>query len=277
MPLVVVCGFPASGKTTRSKQLKEYLSEHYPSKKVHIVNENASGTIRNDLYANSHTERTMRGDLKSSAQRLLTKDDVVILDSLNYIKGFRYELFCVTKSCRTPQCVIYCVTSSETSKQWNLTRPEEEQYDTALLDELIMRFECPIPTNRWDKPLFSVLENGQLDFPAICNALFEQKAPALNQSTQSQPLSATNFMYELDKGTQTIVSELVAAQKLAMPGDAVKVAGGRETITMTRTVGLGELQRHRRQFITYTKMHPVDDPDKVASMFAQYLSTNLMN
>ncbi|XP_005093847.1 protein KTI12 homolog [Aplysia californica] len=277
MPLVVMCGFPASGKTTRCQQLCSHLSSQFPSKQVHVVNENAEGSSRNELYANSHKEREVRGDLKSSVQRLLSKDDVVILDSMNYIKGFRYELFCVTKSCRTPHCVIYCVTDAETSKSWNLMRAESEQFDPLLMDELIMRFECPSPNNRWDKPLFSVVKDEELDFATVCDALFEQKAPAPNQSTQSQPLSSTNFLYELDKRTQDIVTEIVSAQKTAVPGDVIKVADSKESITVTRTVGLSELQRHRRQFITYTKMHPVDDIQKLSSMFMQYLQKSLDN
>ena len=277
MPLVLMCGYPASGKSTRCKQLCDYIAAEYPAKKTHIINENTDGTSRNELYANSQMEKKIRGDLKSSVQRLLNKDDVVILDSMNYIKGFRYELFCVTKSCRTPQCVIYCVTDVDTSKKWNSSRAEQDQYDPTLMDELIMRFECPAPNNRWDKPLFSVINDGDLDFASICDALFEQKAPPPNQSTQNQPLSSTNFLYELDKKTQDVVQELVKAQKTIVPGDAFRVPGTKESISITRIVGLAELQRHRRQFITYTKMHPVDDIQKLSSMFAQYLQRSLNN
>ncbi|XP_046548186.1 protein KTI12 homolog [Haliotis rubra] len=60
--------------------------------------------------------------------RLLNKEDVVILDSLNYIKGFRYELFCVTKACHTPHCVIFCDISSDRASEFNLQRNEPDRY-----------------------------------------------------------------------------------------------------------------------------------------------------
>lgn len=44
---------------------------------------------------------------------------------------------------------------------------------------------------------------------------------------------------------------------------------------MTRVYTLAELQRHKRQFITYTKMHPVEDTSKITSMFVQYLNNCL--
>jgi len=46
-------------------------------------------------------------------------------------------------------------------------------------------------------------------------------------------------------------------------------------IQMTRVYTLAELQRHKRQFITYTKMHPVEDTSKISSMFVQYLNNCL--
>jgi hypothetical protein len=39
--------------------------------------------------------------------RRLSADSVVVLDSLNYIKGFRYELYCSARTFRTPHCVVW--------------------------------------------------------------------------------------------------------------------------------------------------------------------------
>ena len=53
-----------------------------------------------------HAEKMTRGTLKSAVERNLNKDTIVILDSLNYIKGFRYELFCIAKSVATPIVIV---------------------------------------------------------------------------------------------------------------------------------------------------------------------------
>jgi protein KTI12 len=42
MPLIVVCGIPGSGKTTRSKQIRDYLVEKHQSQVV-VVNEESLG------------------------------------------------------------------------------------------------------------------------------------------------------------------------------------------------------------------------------------------
>lgn len=53
-------------------------------------------------------EKKARGTFISAVERFLSVDDIVIADGMNYIKGFRYQLHCVTKAVPTPHCVV-CV------------------------------------------------------------------------------------------------------------------------------------------------------------------------
>lgn len=89
MPIVIVTGLPASGKSTRARQLEEYLVAK--GKKVHLISENEAVPKalyeKNAFFADSQKEKVVRSDLKSEASRQLNKDDVVILDAGNYIKG----------------------------------------------------------------------------------------------------------------------------------------------------------------------------------------------
>ena len=39
-------------------------------------------------------------------ERALNKKDVVIADAGNYIKGFRYQLYCIARALSTPHCVV---------------------------------------------------------------------------------------------------------------------------------------------------------------------------
>ena len=58
---------------------------------------------------------------------------------------------------------------------------------------------------RWDAPLFCVQSSDALPLTSIDEALFNRKAPKPNQSTQLQPLSSNNYLYELDNRTQVII------------------------------------------------------------------------
>lgn len=274
MPLIVLCGYPCSGKTRRAEELKGYFEQN-TDRKVHIVGDGALGVEKNSVYADSQKEKNTRAALKAEVERKVNKDDIVIFDSLNYIKGYRYELFCLIKHAQTPHCLVYCLTSDEVSSTWNTNRDATEQYTQDILDALVLRFEAPDSRNRWDSPLFTILKDDTLPFEDISDALFKRKAPPPNQSTQSQPLSSTNFLYELDKITQDVLMAIFNAQKTSVPGDLISVPGATEKIELTRNINMAELRKLRRQFISYTKMHPTENIGQIANMFVQYLNKSL--
>lgn len=275
MPLLLLSGFPGSGKTTRARQIRDHLQDE-KGKKVSIVSENeALGEDKNGVFSDSQQEKEVRGRLKAEVLRTLNKDDVVILDAANYIKGYRYELYCASKQFKTTQCLVQCPIPIEDAWSWNVERPEGEQYHREVFDGLVARYEAPNSTNRWDSPMFTVLPGDVPPFEDIYAALFLTKPPPPNQSTQTQPLSSTNFLYELDKSTQEVTSSVMTAQKTATAGEAIKVPGVEEAVCLGRKVTLAELARARRQFITYSKMHPVEDRQKIMLLFVQYLNSTL--
>ena len=98
--------------------------------KVIIVSEDLvlerNGEDKNLTLSDSIKEKTLRSDLKSQVLRDLTKDTVVILDGLNYIKGYRYELYCASKSVKTTQVTVHCDISPPTAWSWNETRLDEK-------------------------------------------------------------------------------------------------------------------------------------------------------
>jgi len=50
---------------------------------------------------------------------VLSPRDIVVLDGLNYIKGWRYQLFCEAKNARTPSCVLQVGCEVEKAKGVN--------------------------------------------------------------------------------------------------------------------------------------------------------------
>ncbi|XP_054263828.1 protein KTI12 homolog [Macrosteles quadrilineatus] len=284
MPLIIITGHPCCGKTKRSLEIIEFLQKE-KDKVVHHISENdvikTTGMDKNELYSNSQKEKEMRGILKSETLRLLGSDSVVILDAGNYIKGFRYELYCASKSSKTTQVTVECCANSEQAWTWNLDRAEEERYSREAFDALIMRYETPDSRNRWDSPLITLQHDDVFPTDVLFNALFHRKPPPPNQSTQCAPLSSTNFLYELDKVTQEIVASLLSAQKMGACGD-VKVPGYNDIITLPdTTLSAAQLARHRREFLKYTSLNPPitghDSTANLAGMFIQFLNTTLAN
>ncbi|XP_049837408.1 protein KTI12 homolog isoform X2 [Schistocerca gregaria] len=255
MPLIIITGYPRSGKTTRATQLKEYFEERM-KKTVHTVNEETvmktMGEDRNSLFTDSAKEKALRGAVKSEVQRFIDKESVIIIDAGNYIKGYRYELYCISKGAGTTQCTIHCGVDEDTVHRWNSER--ECGYKEDVLRALIMRYEAPDSRNRWDYPLFTALFTDDLKYDEIYSSLFERKPPPPNQSTQCAILSA---------------------QKLGVDSE-IKIPGFMDSVrTNGVKLSVPQLSRLRRQFLSYTKLHPSNDISKIGPLFIQFLNSNI--
>ncbi len=205
-------------------------------------------------------------------ERHLTGDTVVILDSLNYIKGFRYELYCISKHVKSTQCVIHCETPVDTIREWNKTRPLNEQYEEGVVNDLVMRFEPPDSRNRWDSPLLVLLPEDLLPSDKIIDALVHCKPPPPNLSTRNQPLSSVDFLHELDRRTQSTVTNILDLSHQGLLNGSARVPGTQERLTWRCEVTMAELRRKRHQFTTYMKMHPVENVMMIETLFVQYLN-----
>ena len=92
MPLVILCGAPKSGKSAFAEILNSFL---LPKKPTEIVQEERL----ND-------EKKSRSALLACVERSLSRENFVIVDSTNHIKGFRYQLFALL-ALLTPHAVIF--------------------------------------------------------------------------------------------------------------------------------------------------------------------------
>ena len=184
-------------------------------------------------------------------------------------------MHCIVKAEKTLHCVIYCGIPKEKCKEWNQIRQENEKYKDEVLDGLFMRFEPPDNNKRWDSPLFTITQETPLNFDDVYDSLYKRSAPPPNQSTIPTPLSSGNFMHDLDQVTQSIIKEILDMQKTAMIGDSIKITDSTEKLVLLKQLNMPELRRIKRQFITYAKMHPVEDMTKLRNMFVQFLNNTI--
>lgn len=301
MPLVVLCGYPASGKTTRALELKRYLeaflkdrlvvvvsTTHPPSSSVAdpfkirpdviLINDESLTIKRNESYSNADEEKKARGAMISAVERHLTKEDVVICDGMNYIKGFRYQLYCITRAIGTPHCVVQCSLPVDTARKWN-TQKEGDSYSETLFEELYSRFEEPIDRNRWDSPLFTVFPEDSFIKTfgnSIIDAIILRKPPPPNLSTIVKPSTESNYVYEMDKVTQDIINAILEAQKGGWNGGEIVVPKTVLNVKVpSKGVTLSELRRLRRQYQNLNKAHVQLNLEKFAEGFAHYLNSNI--
>lgn len=200
MPCLVITGYPSSGKTSIAQALSERALKHRSQsiKKTVIINEesifssssalsqqNTAGKAnetRYYCYKDSNAEKQTRSALKTEfdkqAATASSTNTLVILDSLNYIKGYRYELHCISKAAGERHGILWVVCPPGVALEWNKKRIQEDlekpkegnanesndddekqhrlYYSEEMMEGLMKRYEPPDQRNRWDKPLYRV-------------------------------------------------------------------------------------------------------------------------
>ena len=302
MPLILFTGYPSSGKTTMARRLADLLQQKIDStpaltsKKFSIIyhSDESLGIEHND-YITSQDERKLRSKITSAVKRDLSKSNIVIVDSLNYIKGFRYQLHCEVKNLSTTFCLIQIMCPYETIQKWNKT------WDPVLLKQLIQRYEEPNPQNRWDAPLFPILATtDSIDdhFNDICNAIFKTSTNSNgnknidplgnslnkpNSVTILKPASKANFIQILDSETAKVIKIIMNHLKqmdsmgssLSAGNTRIIVSEGITDINDERcvyvdlpmsNVNLAKLQRFKRQFVALNKLRDMDQ-DRICLLY----------
>ena len=219
----------------------------------------------------------------------------MILDGANYIKGWRYQLFCEAKAVRTTCCVVHIGTPVSQAKGINDERlarrtdgaavnEEEVPYESECWDNLVYRYEEPNAMARWDSPLFTVLWDDETPpYEAIWDAMVGSDAQGgkqtvrPNQATVLKATSGGNYLYLLDRSTQRILNRILDWGK-DHPGEGggeVDVGEGSGEVLIVElpanTVGLPALQRLRRQFISLNRQNAVP-VKRIRESFVGYLN-----
>ncbi|RDA93564.1 hypothetical protein CP533_6149 [Ophiocordyceps camponoti-saundersi (nom. inval.)] len=278
MPLIVVTGLPTSGKSTRAQQLYDYLTERLTDSKarrLHLISDDSLSIPRSvyDLSPASlpaHTrsanasEKDARAAVYGAVKRVLSERDFVILDGLNYIKGWRYQLHCEAKAVRTPSCILQVGCSVDAARNVNqerLQRADANAYEAANWENLVYRYEEPNAMARWDSPLFTLIWDDDADrtrgtFDALWEAIAGDGRPVVrpNQATAPRGRDADgDYLYVLERETQNVVKCILDQQK---DGGDVKLPSatpGRPDLVLEmpvgKTLGLPQLQRLRRAFV----------------------------
>ncbi|ORX56969.1 chromatin associated protein KTI12 [Hesseltinella vesiculosa] len=280
MPLIIVTGYPGSGKSRRAQQVAAYLTKRLADEKksfkIQVINDDDLH-ITKDMYSDPREEKKARMAMLSAVERSLNKETIVIADGMNYIKGFRYQLYCVARALSTPHCVLHSGAPAAKVKEWNQARGDQG-YQSQVLDELMTRYEEPDGRNRWDAPLFTVIyDDESIPSEAIWDAVIMKKPPPPNMSTVSKPVSDTNYVYELDRITLEIINGVMEAQRDFGTGSGPIVVANatNKVVNPSRNLTLSELRRLRKQFVSINKIRTTLDISRLGDLFVEFLNTNL--
>ena len=243
MSVILLVGVPGSGKTVLANNLKKKFDEL--GKECVIVSE---PSVEQGTFDSSDAERIGRSNFKTSFQREISAKRVVIADGMNFIKGYRYELFCLTREAGLGWCVAFCDVDDATA----FARSEARYPDKERLRKLIGRMERPRETTKFDKPLFVVTDPNDEE---IINKIIEQ---SMSKSSLLKPKKATNICVDtahlndkIDQIINEFCAELQRVQETVPLGSTIEIKGAKMVIK--RHYNTGQLKRAKREFTTRAK------------------------
>ena len=105
---------------------------------------------------NPQQEKILRASLKSNVEKYINSQRVVIVDSMNYFKSFRYELYCLARNAQTTLCLVWCDSSKDFAAEVVTSGEYENAFPKDLFEDYCNRLEKPDQGKRWDKPLFQL-------------------------------------------------------------------------------------------------------------------------
>lgn len=271
MALILLCGGPSTGKTTVALKLKSLLTSQN-HQVMHITDLNKPPSI---LYKDSTTEKQTRAHLRTTTERALSPTKIILCDSLNYIKGFRYELFCLAKTNTLRFILIHLTTPSQTAALWDTNR--EHSYSQPLLSELTSRFEPPQSRNRFERPLFPLdpsIPLWQQNLIPITTALLSTPTLSATRATLPHPSTAPDLASILDTETRTATEHLLTAIRTgAGQGALVPLAGGNLRLTCVPTAR--KLRDIRAAYLSLARTDPPSGRDAAQKEFLTFLAAQL--
>ncbi|KAF8325156.1 chromatin associated protein KTI12 [Cantharellus anzutake] len=261
MACVTISGYPCSGKSTRCSEFKAYLEARFSSEdydgdkyKVQVVSDEDLGISRS-VYGDGRAEKTARASLFTAVTRALSPNTILIVDSMNYIKGFRYQIYCAAREAQVRVCTLHVASTPDMCEMRNQTRSDDTKYSEATLQNLITRYEEPSSMVRWDSPLFVLLWDEPLPAEAILEVIISgMRAPPTHGVVQ-QAKPPTDALQTLDQTSSAIVNTIMEAQTSgSCPGGVLPIVSASlslndKILLPHRYLTLSELQRHKRQFI----------------------------
>lgn len=220
MPLIVLTGYPSSGKSTLSVEIKNFLlaklQQEGDTRKVTVVSDsdNLDWEGRDSTYSSIAKEKELRAWLRSEIQRHLSLNHIVLLDCAAYIKGFRYEIYCIAKEAKTQYCVVEVLLDQDICWKRNekviANRLDSRNqvvtndgacedplagYSRQTFDALIFRYEKCDERNRWDSPLFRLYKpDDKLNLDDLYKLITKQEPLAPNKCTSLA--SSTTTIYK---------------------------------------------------------------------------------
>ena len=87
-------------------------------------------------------------------------------------------------------------------------------------------------------------------------------------------MSATNYIYELDQVTKKIVDLILSSQQDGLSGTAILEPQSGRQLHLKKHWVMAELRKMKKQFLTINKVRTSIEPQKIATLFVEYINAS---
>ena len=202
--LLVLCGIPASGKTTFAENIQKLVENEMP---VRIVSTDYWRDAEYYAEFKPSNEQRVRKAALEKTRELLTEGFSVIHDDTNYYTSMRHDLFEISKAKDCVFGIIQITTPINASLMWN------KQRNQMIPEEVIIRihekFEDPGTKYAWDRSLVKVdLSQGKMSDSAklVVELVSKLNRIAMKENTQD----TSENIYDI--ATRKVVSAFLKDQ-----------------------------------------------------------------
>jgi len=183
--LLIMCGLPASGKTTIAKAVASLLEDKHGISTMVI----SSDDFRDML---SYSSKGFKPEREASVKALYEKTIatglesgfLVISDDLNYYKSMRSELRQIAKRSGSDYDIVFVDTPVEQAIKWNQERGSP--IPSSLIEEINQKLDPPKGDYKWDTPL-AVVDPSKQSYEEIANIIVTAVLKRLENPIRSKP------------------------------------------------------------------------------------------
>lgn len=183
--LLILCGLPASGKTTISKNVASLLEDKHGISTMVI----SSDDFRDML---SYSSNGFKPERETSVKTLyenaiatgLENGFLVISDDMNYYKSIRSDLRHIAKRSDSDYDIVFVDTPVEQAIKWNQER--DSPIPSSLIEEINQKLDPPKGDYKWDTPLV-VVDPSKQNSEEIANLIVAALLKRLENPKRSKP------------------------------------------------------------------------------------------
>jgi selenocysteine-specific elongation factor len=183
--LLILCGLPASGKTTISKNVASLLEDKHGISTMVISSDDFRSMF-------SFSSKGFKPERETSVKTLyeraiatgLENGFLVISDDLNYYKSMRSDLRHIAKRSGSDYDIVFVDTPVEYAVKWNQERGSP--IPSSLIEEINEKFDPPKGDYKWDTPLV-VVDPSKQSHGEIADIIVSAVLKRLENPIRSKP------------------------------------------------------------------------------------------